>query len=361
MRGLWMGFRYKFLLSFSCFFICFTFLIVTCGGSRTPRHNVFLNRSNWNKPTHQTLPFRSKHLNLFLYSKSFSQGNAVYIEILPVPQKGREKKKFHELDIIRLKIKRKNGKREKKQEVILDYMGWGYRGFWGIHPNLAPGEYLVHLNYEYQEEEIDLSHPIQIYPTKFPTLRKTRRLSFKKYSDVDQEKQKSNRDLIARSSKKKKRMFQVFSETKIGHRIAHPRDEHYVTSEFWTKRVYSRYRIKNKRRAYLKPKVNIHRGLDLRGAVGKPIYAIAGGEVLIADKFYYEGNFVLIDHGSRIFSGYMHQEKILVEEGDRVKAGEKIGSVGHTGRATGPHLHIFLKINDVYVDPLSLISLPIRN
>ena len=167
--------------------------------------------------------------------------------------------------------------------------------------------------------------------------------------------------LLCHHQRKKKEMFRILSKTTINNIIAHPRNEHYITSKFWTKRVYLKYRIKNKKRVYLKPKISMHRGLDLHGSVGKPIYAMASGKVVIAEKLYFEGNFTLINHGSRIFSGYMHQNKIFVEEGDKVDAGEEIGSVGSTGRATGPHLHIFFKIDGVYVDPLSLISLPIRH
>ena len=68
----------------------------------------------------------------------------------------------------------------------------------------------------------------------------------------------------------------------------------------------------------------------------------------------------MIDHGNGIFTGYMHLSKFEVREGDRVKAGQLIGESGATGRARGAHLHLNLWIRGTPVDPLSLLSLPVR-
>ena len=121
-----------------------------------------------------------------------------------------------------------------------------------------------------------------------------------------------------------------------------------------------RYRYRGRKRVYYRPKIKYHKGLDLRGKAGTPIYALASGKVVLADKLYYEGYFTVVDHGNNIFSGYMHQSKLLVNKGDNIYAGKKIGLVGQTGACTGPHLHVFVKIQGVYVDPLSILSLPIR-
>jgi murein DD-endopeptidase MepM/ murein hydrolase activator NlpD len=109
------------------------------------------------------------------------------------------------------------------------------------------------------------------------------------------------------------------------------------------------------RRVYLKPSVNAHSGVDLRGGKGDPVFAMASGRVVIAEGMYYEGNFIAIDHGSGIFSLYMHLDGLAVEEGRTVRAGELIGHVGSTGLSTAAHLHVSVTIDGVYVDPISLM------
>lgn len=66
------------------------------------------------------------------------------------------------------------------------------------------------------------------------------------------------------------------------------------------------------------------------------------------------GNAVFIAHSSNSFTGYMHLERVLVEEGERVEAGQLIGFVGNTGKATGPHLHFEININGEFLDPLEM-------
>jgi murein DD-endopeptidase len=65
--------------------------------------------------------------------------------------------------------------------------------------------------------------------------------------------------------------------------------------------------------------------------------SIADGSVVLAEKMYYEGNFRVIDHGNKVFSHYMHYDTIFVKNGQFVKGGDKIGTVGCTGVSTGPH------------------------
>jgi murein DD-endopeptidase MepM/ murein hydrolase activator NlpD len=86
------------------------------------------------------------------------------------------------------------------------------------------------------------------------------------------------------------------------------------------------------------------------------IYAPADGVVVFAGPLIVRGNAVMIDHGLGIYSGYMHQEKILVEEGDRVETGQVIGIVGETGRVNGPHLHLEIWAGGVQVEPLDWLE-----
>ena len=86
---------------------------------------------------------------------------------------------------------------------------------------------------------------------------------------------------------------------------------------------------------------------------------MADGVVVLSHLMFFEGNMVVVDHGNRVFSYYMHMDSRGVAVGDRVMAGQKIGTVGSTGTSTGPHLHVALSIRGVHVDPMSLLWLPV--
>jgi murein DD-endopeptidase MepM/ murein hydrolase activator NlpD len=95
-----------------------------------------------------------------------------------------------------------------------------------------------------------------------------------------------------------------------------------------------------------------HYGYDMAAPAGSAIIAPAGGLVTFSrPRMLYEGRLTLIDHGAGLICAYLHQSKILVKEGDRVLKGQKIGEVGMTGRATGPHLCWRLKWRGRNLDP----------
>ena len=93
------------------------------------------------------------------------------------------------------------------------------------------------------------------------------------------------------------------------------------------------------------PRPARHRALDFAAPKGTPVYAAKSGTVRFAgyNKGGY-GNLIIIDHAEGYSTYYAHLSKILVSEGDHVKAGEKIGLVGSTGRSTGPHLHFEIRL-----------------
>lgn len=82
-----------------------------------------------------------------------------------------------------------------------------------------------------------------------------------------------------------------------------------------------------------------HTGWDQLAPVGTPIRALGAGRVVFAERLEIRGNYVLIDHGLGIFSGYAHFSEIFVTAGQTIAAGQIIGSSGDTGRSSGPHLH----------------------
>ncbi len=96
---------------------------------------------------------------------------------------------------------------------------------------------------------------------------------------------------------------------------------------------------------------NPHNGLDIAAPAGTPIHAPANGRVIDAGRFFFSGNLVFLDHGQGLISTYAHMQSIEVEPGQEVQRGERIGTVGQTGRVTGPHLHWSVNLNRVKVDP----------
>ena len=99
-----------------------------------------------------------------------------------------------------------------------------------------------------------------------------------------------------------------------------------------------------------------HQGLDIAANTGTPMIAPAAGVVVVTGNFFFNGNTVMIDHGSGLVTMYCHLHEVHVEEGDSLARGEAFGSVGATGRATGPHLHWTVSMHGAKVDPLALIQ-----
>jgi murein DD-endopeptidase MepM/ murein hydrolase activator NlpD len=104
---------------------------------------------------------------------------------------------------------------------------------------------------------------------------------------------------------------------------------------------------------------NLHTGTDFAAASGAPIIAPAAGVVVLADTLNVRGVATVIDHGWGVYTGYWHQAERYVRLGDRVQAGQVIGTVGSTGRVTGAHLHWELWVNGVAVDPMQWVSEPL--
>ena len=99
-----------------------------------------------------------------------------------------------------------------------------------------------------------------------------------------------------------------------------------------------------------------HYGLDIANETGTPVYAPVDGVVTMADDLYYSGNTLILDHGMRVFSTFLHMDTITVEVGETVKQGEQIGTIGSTGRSTGPHLDWRINLGKTRLDPQTIIS-----
>jgi murein DD-endopeptidase MepM/ murein hydrolase activator NlpD len=104
---------------------------------------------------------------------------------------------------------------------------------------------------------------------------------------------------------------------------------------------------------------SVHQGLDYAVPEGTPVAALNSGTVRLAQPLFFEGNCVVLDHGQGLLTLYMHLSKVEVKEGDHVARGQKIGLSGGTGRTTGPHLHVAVRWQGVYLNPATLLSLQV--
>ena len=101
---------------------------------------------------------------------------------------------------------------------------------------------------------------------------------------------------------------------------------------------------------------NPHAGLDFAVPAGTPIKTPAAGKVILIGNYFFNGNTVFVDHGQGFISMFCHMSKIDTKVGQQLARGDVVGKVGSTGRATGPHMHWNISLNDARVDPAIFIG-----
>ena len=129
-------------------------------------------------------------------------------------------------------------------------------------------------------------------------------------------------------------------------KFINPIDKYIITG------VYGSQRILNG-----KPR-RPHYGIDFHAPEGTPVKAMMDGEITLAEKdMYFTGGTIIFDHGHGISTLYMHMKDVNVKVGQKVKQGDIVGTLGKSGRATGPHLDIRLNWFEIKLDPASVLKL----
>jgi murein DD-endopeptidase MepM/ murein hydrolase activator NlpD len=104
-----------------------------------------------------------------------------------------------------------------------------------------------------------------------------------------------------------------------------------------------------------------HGGMDYAAPRGTPVVSVNDGRVALVADYFFQGRFVVVDHGLGLYTLYFHLDEVLVEVGQRVVRGQVLGAVGSTGRATGPHLHFGVQLGPARIDPERLLALPLSD
>jgi murein DD-endopeptidase MepM/ murein hydrolase activator NlpD len=210
----------------------------------------------------------------------------------------------------------------------------GYKALGFVDINTQPGQYPLTINHSSQRITYNVAVKFKKFPVKNITLKSEEVFlspENEKRADAEEAQLKSIWSRITRRPLWTDNFIKPIQSD--------------ITSPFGVKRIIN------------KKKESRHRGTDYRAKTGTPIMSINAGIVALYDDHFFGGNTVVINHGLGLYSVYLHLSQTSVLNGDRVKKGDILGLVGSTGRSSGPHLHLSVKLNGESVNPESLYEL----
>lgn len=227
----------------------------------------------------------------------------------------------------------------REQTVYLQRHDDRWRALIGADVNLAPGIYPLPVTSVGRDGDIETERvDVVVTPTAFPEERLTlpeRMVSPRSPEDLAR---------IAAERKRLDSIFEDFSGMFAGESWQTPVGDE-LGSRFGLRRILNG-----------EPR-SPHGGVDFRSAAGTPVLSPGPGKVVLADDLFFTGQTVIIDHGAGLYSVYAHLSRIDCRPGRELERGERLGSVGSTGRATGPHLHWGVRLRGDRVDPLQIVAL----
>lgn len=199
----------------------------------------------------------------------------------------------------------------------------------GIPLKAKPGTHSIEIRYRNQHKK-KLSFEVQDkqYTTQHLTIKNKRM--------VDPNKQDMER--IIKDQKQVNAALNTWSNQELLLGFRAPLDGRF-SSSFGLRRVFNG-----------QPR-NPHSGMDIAAPQGSAVQAPTTGKVIATGNYFFSGNTVFLDHGQGLISLYSHLDTIAVAPGQTLKTGEVLGTVGMTGRVTGPHLHWAISLNNTKVDP----------
>ena len=218
----------------------------------------------------------------------------------------------------------------------------GYIGLLGIDMQDDPGTYELMVEVKQGEQAKHLSYNILVVKEKFAV----------EHLTLPKEKVDLDEKAVARWKAEQQVVLQALAENSRL-RLWHSNFVEPVNGK--RTGIFGSVRIMNG-----KPR-NPHNGEDIGAPMGTDVLASNDGVVRLTVDHVFSGKGVFVDHGLGFYTMYFHLSEVLVKDGDLVMAGQIIGKVGATGRATGSHLHWGVKLNGARVNPYSLLDLPFKN
>ena len=227
-----------------------------------------------------------------------------------------------------------------KKRVLVKQSKSGWQAFVGLPLKIKPGTHkisVIDANGNKKHNEFSVSN--KAYETRHITINNKRMVSPTK---KDIERHYKEKPLMLAALKK------WSDNSHVQTNFISPVDGRF-SSIFGLKRIYNKQK-----------RIRRHTGLDIAAPQGTNIKSPAKGKVIRTGAYFFTGNTVFIDHGQGLVTMYCHLNKTHVKAGQELAQGESIGTVGMTGRVSGPHLHWVVSLNNTKVDPKLFIPTDVK-